>query len=229
MAALSCQVKVMASLAVLAAPVAAETLTLLAPVAENVAALPRLTGDTETSRRINLALDELDTSQLFAITCDDDNLEDAFRSVEILSDGPAYLSLIITTGGYCAGAAHPWGSVQIVNFDLASGKETSLTEYLPVGWSNDGRMTVPLLDFYLANLDRNDLSEDCLDSLSSVGQEGSLWFALGIDTASHRLVLLPDGLPYVASGCEAAAWIEANALRRAGFDPRLVRALGVAL
>ena len=46
-------------------------------------------------------------------------------------DGPAFLSLLVITGGACPGAAHPWGQADTVNFDLSTGRQTDLMPFLP--------------------------------------------------------------------------------------------------
>ena len=210
--------------AVWATPGGAETLTQPPPLAPDVAALPRLTGDSAVAARINASLHDLDQTQHYAITCEDENPDGAYRSVQVLSDGPAFLSLLVITGGACPGAAHPWGQADTVNFDLSTGRQTDLMPFLPTAWTDPGPPEAKIFDLYLDNLDAATLEDGCLDDLISAAEGDRLWYLLAIDTGQQRLMILPDGLAHVASGCEQPAWIPVDLLRASGFAPRLVGA-----
>lgn len=223
----ACQIALCAEvwLVASASSLVAETLLPMPPLADEVAALPRMGGDGEIATRINAALQELDDNHLAIVTCDDGNAEDAFRSVDTLSDGPTFLSFVITVGGYCDGAAHPWAMQEVANFDLGSGAKTSLREFLPPAWSGPGKSEGPLLSLYLDAMEQP-FAEDCVDSIIYAHEQHQLGFDLGLDQKAQKLMLLPEGLPYVVSGCEEAAWVSVDQLRAAGFHPRLVQALG---
>jgi hypothetical protein len=212
-------------LCVLPAAGGAQSLTLPPDVAPWVAALPVVNGDTPAATRINAALADLDRTQQFAMTCEGLDPEGAYRTVEILSDGPAFLSLLVTIAGACEGASYPWSEVHSLTFDLSTGNGIDLMDYLPPGWRDPGPPDPQLFALYLDHVDQTKLEEDCLDALIRAAEAGWLSYLLGIDTPSRRLMIQPDGLLQVESGCEEAAWIPAEALRAAAFEPQLVAAV----
>lgn len=213
-------------LAALAAgsPLRAEGLVSAPPLAPDVEALPRLSGDTEIVQRVNDALQNRDDVDNGIATCDGENPEGAFRSVDILAEGAEFLTFIIEVGGYCEGAAHPWSERHIVNFDMRTGNETDLMEYLPRTVAEEADPADALLKLYVDGAG-DDLPEDCLDALTFAKDQRQLWFDLGLDLKSQALLLLPQGLPYVASGCESEVGLSIDRLQEAGFDGKLIRAL----
>ena len=204
----------------------AETLTVPPPLADFVDAIPRLNGDTKAAASINAALAELDREQIVAMTCGEggDNLERGFRHVDILSDGPVFLSLVVSAGASCE-AQYPGGWVETWNFDLSTGARTDLTEYLPDAWTELGRRDPMLFALYLDSVDETALEEGCLDVLARDFESGLLELMLGIDTASGRLMILPEGLIPVESQCEEKAMVPVAQLRKAGFLPLLIQAV----
>lgn len=206
------------------APVSAgaETLTLPPDPARWVAALPVVNGDAPAAVRINAALAELDRTQQFAMTCEGLDPEGAYRTVDILSDGPAFLSMFVTIAGACEGASYPWSEHHDLTFDLATGTLTDLVDFLPPGWSDRGP---ELFAQYLAHVDPTTLEDDCLDVLSIAAEAERLSYRLAVDTARQGLVMQPSGLLRNEAGCEEAALLPADALRAAGFAPRLVAAV----
>jgi hypothetical protein len=209
----------------IAAPLLAETLKVSPPLAKDVAALPRLAADTTVATSVNAALEDLDKSHFGIMTCDGENPDSAYRSVEILSDGPAFLSLFVIVGGYCQGAAHPWNTVETVNFDLATGQASDLRDYLPKAWSGPDKADEPLFTLYVESLDPSSLLDGCLDALVWGNDEKLLSFYLGVDQKAGKLMLLPTGLPYAASGCQTAAFASVDQLRAAGFHADLINIL----
>jgi hypothetical protein len=214
----------LACLLALGTPFQADPLTQLPDLAPDVAALPRLADDTATAGIINDALAEIDRRHLAQLTCDGRASDQPYRAVETLSDGPAYLTFLISLGAYCDGAAHPFSIRQLVTFDLASGLRTTLADLLPPDWSEPRNAAVQLQALYRQNLVLP-LDESCLAILTSLLNEGYLTVDLGLDLRSRQLLLMPVGLPYAALSCESEAWVPPDQLRAAGFDPRLVQAL----
>jgi hypothetical protein len=206
------------------APASADPLIPSPPMAPDVAALPRLAGDSAMAGYINKALDELDRRHFALVTCDAGTPDDPYRAVDTLSAGPEFLSFFITLGGFCDGAAHPFSDRQLVTFDLASGLRTDLTDLLPPDWSEPREAAAQLFTLYRKNLSPP-LDDECLATFTHIVTEGYLTFDLGPDARSQRLVLLPVGLPYVAMTCDNEALVPPDQLRAAGFDPRLVEAL----
>lgn len=200
----------------------ADTLTLPPDPAPWVAALPVVTGDTSAAARINAALAEIDRSQQFAMTCEGLDPEGAFRTVDILSDGPAFLSLFVTIAGACEGASYPWSEHLALTFDLATGAPADLAAFLPPGWRDRGP---ELFTLYLAHADLAAFEDDCLDVLTLSAEYGRLSYLFGVDSAAQRLVIRPTGLLPIEAGCEQPARVPADALRAAGFGPALVAAV----
>ncbi|MGL4234874.1 hypothetical protein [Tabrizicola sp.] len=142
-----------------------------------------------------------------------------------MTDGPDFLTFLIEIGGECEGAAHPWWDVQIVNFDLKTGQQTGLLEYLPEAWVETGDPTEPLFDIYVSAAGPN-LTDECLESLTFALTKQYLRFDIGLDTRTQTLLILPVGLPHVEIGCVEPVGAKPDALQKAGFDPRLVKAIG---
>lgn len=207
-------------------PAAADSLTSPAPIGDYLASLPRMTGDSAVAARVNAALDDLDRLQRVAITCEGTSPDGAFRAVEVLSDGPDLLSLLISTGGACDGAAYPWGKTETVNFDLINGQPTDLMPFLPPAWVDPGPPDTQLFDLYLGSVDLTAIEEDCADILVTAAEAGRLSYFLAVDTGTGSLMILPEGLLHLESGCELPAFAQADRLRAAGFAPRLIEALG---
>jgi hypothetical protein len=80
----------LATALLLCAPASADPLIPSPPLAPEVAALPRLAGDTATAGFINDALEDLDRRHLALVTCDGGTSDQPYRAVETLSEG--YLS-----------------------------------------------------------------------------------------------------------------------------------------
>jgi hypothetical protein len=210
--------------AALAAPLAAQELAARPPLAPNVEALPRLDGDTAIARQINTTLQMLDDQDLQSVTCDGEDPEYAFRAVKILSDGPEFLSILLSSGGACEGANYPFSMTQMLNFDLETGSRTDLLQLLPEGWAErlnaDEPDDDPLLSLYL-ELASEEIRDQCRDTLIA----GSSDFEFGLDGQGGRLVILPDGLLNNELGCENEVLVPRDRLKAVGFRPRLLEAL----
>jgi hypothetical protein len=213
------------AIAALAAPLAAQELVPSPPLAPNVAALPRLGGDTAIAGKINATLQMLDDQDLQSVTCDGEDAEYAFRSVKVLSDGPEFLSVLLSSGGACEGANYPFSTTDLLNFDLETGSQTDLLPLLPEGWADrinaDDPDDDPLLALYL-DMASEEIRDQCRDTL-----EGPISFEFGLDEQGGQLVILPEGLLHIELGCENAVYVPADRLKAAGFHPRLLTALGV--
>ncbi len=212
--------------AALAAPLAAQELVPSPPLAPNVEALPRLAGDTAIAGQINATLQMLDDQDFQSVTCDGEDAEYAVRSVKVLSDGPEFLSVLLSSGGACEWANYPFSTTDLLNFDLETGSQTDLLQLLPVGWADrinaDDPEDDPLLALYLETAGK-ELRDQCQQTL----MEGSISFEFGLDGQKRRLVILPEGLLHIELGCENAVYVPAERLKAAGFHPRLFAALGV--
>jgi hypothetical protein len=190
------------------------------PLAPDIAALPRLAVDVDIAAQVNGQLALLDQRDLDAVLCYGGPPDDPFRTVEVLADGPDFLSLLIATSSFCQGAAHPWWNQRIVTFDLATGVETDLRDMLPFS-PNDPDSALAVL--FLNTV--GDLPGECVVAYAAALRDGFLGFDLGLSEAQAALVLWPQGLAYVETPCLDLALVPLDRLREAGFDPRLIRAL----
>jgi hypothetical protein len=203
------------------------------PLAAGVDGLPRVAGNGETVDRINSALKALDDRNLGSAMCGGETVsDDASVSVSVLSDGPEYLSLLISAGGYCEGAAHPWWIEDVVNFDLRSGEQSDLMDLLPQGWRSNADVMDPLRVLYLGAASEyflqpgKDQLQDCVGPYAKAVREGWLTIELAIDKTQHGLFMVPVGLAYVDSYCANSVVVPVEYLEGAGFDPRFFDAFG---
>jgi hypothetical protein len=212
------------ALVALAAPLAAQDLIPSPPLAPNVDALPRLDGDTVVARQINAALQMLDEQDLQSVTCEGEDPENASRSVKVLSDGPEFLSLLLSSGGACEGSNYPFSMTELLNFDLETGGQIDLLQFLPDGWAD--RINAydpdndPLLALYL-EMAGEEVRDQCQDTLMN----GSISFEFGLDGQEGQLLILPDGLLHIELGCENAVSVPVERLKAVGFHPRLIESL----
>lgn len=216
--------RALAALLALADTALAQDLLTTPPLATHVAALPRLAGNSSVAHKVNAELDKLDARDLAAVDCNADRQTgQPFRSVDVLSDGPDFLSLRISTGAWCERAAHPWALTEIVTFDLRAGKETDLRNLLPGKPKPVEDQNDLLFVLFLNSVD--DLPGDCAATYATNMRAGYLTFDLGLDEANRALVLWPHGLAYVDQPCLDLAHVPVDRLTEAGFDRRLTDAL----
>jgi hypothetical protein len=207
-----------------AVPALAQEVVPSPPLEADVMALPRLAGESPAVRRINDELQRLDDFDLEALACYYGSRSvDPIRSVEVLADGPEFLSLLIANSTYCEGAAHPWWEQKIVTLDLESGETTQLLEYLPHRWGIADNPEDLLSIFFINSVD--DLPMECVRSYARAIRDGALYFDLGLVEAQGALMLWPSGLAYAETPCLEAAYVPIDRLREAGFGERLIEAL----
>jgi hypothetical protein len=214
------------TLLALSLPAFAQDLLPWPDLAPEIAALPRLAGDSDLARTVNAALDALDARDLEAVNCHYSNRSDGpFRAVEVLSDGPEFISFFITKGTYCDGAAHPWTAQEIVNFDLESGLQTDLRDLLPDTFQSADDQSEMLSVLFLTHV--ADLPGECVWAYAHAYamRNSYLSFDLGLAESRGALMLWPQGLAFVHTPCLDAAFVSAERLGEAGFDSRLIKAL----
>jgi hypothetical protein len=210
--------------AMAAAPALGQELLPSPPLQPDIMALPRLAGNSPAIQQINTELQRLDDVDLKVLNCYyGSRSDDPLRSVEVLSDGPEFLSLLIATSTFCEGAAHPWSEQKIVTFDLETGKTTELHEYFPPAW---GTVEHPedLLSIYFLNL-LDDLPMDCVPAYARAVRNAWLYFDLGVSKADRALILWPSGVAPVESHCLQAIHVPVEQLLDAGFHGKLIDAL----
>jgi hypothetical protein len=165
----------------------------------------------------------LDEQDFLSVTCDGEEPEAGSRSVQVLFDGPEFLSIFASYAGACEGANYGFSVSGILNFDLETGSQTDLLQFLPDGWAerinaNDPDDD-PLLSLYL-EMANEEIRDQCLETL-----EGPISFELGLDGQGDRLVILPDDLLNNQLSCENEVLVPIDRLKAAGFHPRLIKAL----
>jgi hypothetical protein len=193
------------------------------PLPNGLGALPRLAGHGTAVDRINAELQRRD--QIWAedgcVATPTDPDSETEREAELTHVSPQFLSIIEFTGGYCAGAAHPFHDTRYLTFDMKSGNETDWNTLLPGGLVADGHPSAALLDFYLSATEPAvpAVAEECADFVSDAR------FTFWLDDDKHALGLAPVGLPYIATPCENEAFLDLATLERFGFPRRLIDAL----
>jgi|GEM_PF-1194540 len=191
------------------------------PLAEHVAAFPRVTGETDAAKAINTRLQELDDGVAEMLDCD------LNRVVQVSLDS-AYLSLYANDGGYCEGAAHPYSVEYGLTFDRATGKEVdwaaalpetllekqseSYSEYAPFG-------SKALNAAYVAGLSP-EVAQGACKEVYDMGLNFQFWLAAG-----KGLAMAPADLPYAATACAEIVYLTPDSLRAAGVDAALIAAL----
>lgn len=206
------------------APAFSQDLLPSPPLQPDIAALPRLAGETPAIRQINDELQRLDAFDLEALNCYGGSRSDGpFRSVEVLADGPEFLSLQIANSTYCEDAAHPWWEQKIVTFDLEDGHTTQLLEYLPFYWGTADNPQDLLSLFFINSV--GDLPMECVLTYARAIRDSTLFLELGVAKAERALIIWPVGLPHVESPCLEAAFVPVERLVDLGFHGKLIDAL----
>lgn len=192
------------------------------PLAEFVAAFPRVSGETDAAKAINARLQELDDGVAEMLDCD------LNRAVKVSLDSAAYLSLYANEGGYCEGAAHPYFIEFGLTFDRATGKEVDWAALLPEKLlerqSEDYSEYAPfgskaLNATYLAGLDPELAGGECKE-VYDMGLNFQFWLAAG-----KGLAMAPADLPHAVTACAEIVYLTPDALRAVGADAALIEAL----
>ena len=186
-------------------------------------AFPTLKLAKNIEESVGAALEDLSKKYLGYASCDGGTAEDFGTSVEVLSDGPEFLSFVIYADGYCEGAAHPWHSAETVNFNLETGRRTELIEFLPEEWHHDDDAEDTLRVVYFNFV--GDLPGECAETYATAFREGYLQLQIGLDEVRSELVLQAHGLAYAESFCLDEARVPIKWLEGAGFHRKLIRAL----
>lgn len=181
--------------------VSAETrLTSPFPVAENIAAFPKLTSNDTAAQTVNAKLTKLDNQALHELDGGDCDVE---RSIKVAFHNQAFLSLFVTDSGNCIGAAHPFYSQYPLTFDLATGKQVdwqnllpkSLLERMKESHSPNYPLSSRALEtIYLAALQNP--SSNCDFPYSQ-----PIYFDFWLDSEHRALALRPVNFAYVFTPC----------------------------
>jgi hypothetical protein len=149
---------------------------------------------------------------------------DWFEESELTFAGPAFVSVVFTTGYSCAGAAHPDGWQETMTFDAETGARVDWSALLTAldGPAPDDRAVgaSPLLQSaYLAAV--APVPEECDAALS----DPSLRFDLWLDGKAGAVMASPNGLSHAERACGDIAVLNVDRLRALNPDPRLLSAL----
>lgn len=192
------------------------------PLAEHIAAFPRVAGGGEASQAINARLQLLDDGAAEMSDCD------FTREVEVALDSPGYLSLYGREGGYCQGAAHPFFAEYGLTFDRNTGAEVDWAKLLPealLATTDEGYdptypfASAALNAAYLAKADPALVTLDCKETYD-MGLSFDFWLQAG-----KGLAMLPSNLPYAATACANTVYVSVDDLRAAGADAGVIAAL----
>ena len=218
------------------------TLIYREPLAQGIAALPRLSATHPAFQTINTALAQQDDSTLsLAQNCLSEPNSDYSATSVVMLNGPEYLAILSGNEFYC-NTAHPWTIQSVLLFDLNTGEAVAAASLLPPDLRplpeyTDGQAfdetrelarVKPLTDLYLSRLafaPPNDLAalnhDDCTDILQHDRHDFLIW----PDAQARALILQPDGMAYVFSPCVAPVSIPLRLLRDLHFPARLIAAL----
>ncbi len=198
-------------------------------LADGVAALPRLTATGLAAASINADLAARDAAQVeFAGRCNTEPPHSFYeRFVTVTFVGPAYLSLLDSTGFYCPGAAHPNFGVAPVTYDLATGDEVKWQAVFPTDllaedghpWSGAVKATPAVVAVYFAHATAMDA--ECREEIA----DDPVYFRVWLDAAEAGLVLMPSSLPHAMQACADPVTLPLASLRAHNFDPGLLAAL----
>jgi hypothetical protein len=142
--------------------------------------------------------------------------------IEVLSDGPKFLSLVFTHYS-CSGHSHSSLFQETVNLDLETGLRTKFLEYLPEQWidSDDTQRYLQVLFVRFAE----EFSADCANAYTYALPYDYMVVQLGLDETRHELLLQAHGLNYVDTPCSHIARVPVEWLKEAGFDRKLTEPL----
>ncbi len=192
------------------------------PLAEHVAAWPRVAGDGAASAAINARLALLDEGAAEMADCD------LNRVVKVMLDSADFISLYGNEGGSCEGAAHPFFAEYGLTFDRATGAEvdwkTLLPEALLQTKSESYDESYPfasaaLTAAYLASIDPTLTAGECRE-VYEMGLSFDFWLLAGAGVA-----MIPSNLPYAATACAEVGYIPLETLESMGTDTRLLTAI----
>jgi hypothetical protein len=230
-----------AAACLLAAPARAAdrsiTLTTPGPVRGDIAAMPQIANPaTDAERRINSALQRLDTNVLKA--AEDCKGGDWTRVVDAPMRGPGFLSLVITDSIDCEGTAHPEASTASIVYDLDSGKPVDWAHLLPPSLTGKQDLALEggskfvtltsrhLFALYMAGYTDGGATGTDLDRCKAALKESgdpppaNVW----LDAKSGGLAVEIE-LPHVVAACEDVVVIPAARLRAEGAQKLLLKAL----
>lgn len=215
-------------------------------LAAGLAALPRLHAGGPAARRINAALDAIDSRVgAAARSCLADGAASTAdpktvtwqRSVTVPMRGPGYAAFTVADYSYCGGL-HPNATTFALVYDLRSGEAVNWQRLLrplaprayleatmdetPVGVVKSAALTTLYLQAAMPAARR--VSAGCEATL----RDFPIHFILWPDTRRRGVVLRPFGLAHATAACAVDALIPLPPLRRLGVQPALLDAIAAA-
>ena len=209
--------------------------------ADAPAALPRIINPvTDSSRRINAALNRADARlRAAAESCKAAGGRDAQwdRTVTVPMAGPGYLSVLVADSVSCGGA-HPDADVFALVYDLRNGTPVNWARLLPEAVAGtmalddaaDGSKigtvnSAKLHELYAERYPANDPPADratCLEAMATAA------FIVWPDAAIGGLVIEPEGLPHAVQACAEPVAIPLATLSALGVAAPLTDAIEAA-
>lgn len=196
-----------------------------APLAKDVASLPRIIGKSAAIAKVNALLAQRDAevgerqTEIATGPCTFHE-----RTVSVAYSGPRFLSIVEVDSGYCEGAAHPWYDQDYLTFDIISGTQIDGATFLPIGYGHLHPATTRLKTLY-QSAHSSKLPDECLEVLTQDQANAMLSFAVWLDADRHALGISPIGLAYAFTACEDPAYIPLSRLKDLGFGSYLIEAL----
>ena len=206
------------------------TLRRFPPIAQGVAALPRLLappGDRAASR-INDALEK--QNQETPCGAGAGSRREYSRSVAVDMAGPRYLSVLVTQDWYCGGPYPTSGDDTPLVFDLRTGARPDWVRLLGASLAQktidynrvgEGLIVSQTLSSIYQPLSGDDAQ--CRSALTN--WPGGIGFMVWPDAAADALEVQPGNLPHVVAACGPPAAISAPRLRKLGVEPALLDAI----
>lgn len=226
------------------APAAAPMLALQPELAKDVAALPRLTGDTAAIRAINADLTRMDGQVRKALPdCFEQGRDYAYwaRYVDAPMIGPRFFTVTASDDFNCGGA-HPDTSQLSVTYDLTTGRRVDWATLLPPAFAEPLNQTTAAFDFehtvskspallaWLRDKVSRDLKpedrtwwEECKDNYEI--SEWGMSLQISIDAEHEGLEIVTLGLGHAIRACGSVEVMSAAELQRLGAAPELIEAI----
>jgi hypothetical protein len=157
----------------------------------------------------------------------DEGAEFLTQDTKVTMLGPAFLSLVATTGFYCGGA-HPYGFTSAAIFDLRTGEPADLLMWflpslkvsLVEEGAEDSALEKSVLVLGLLQAYREATHHEC-DQTYSDDQSFLIW----PDANSGKVMIQADRLPGCCEACGIETGLTLEQARKLGFSEAFLRAI----
>ena len=207
-----------------------------APLAPDLASLPRIAGSDPVAVKINQALKQEEENILLdRQECLAEPNSDFAAWSNVTMNGPEFLS-IWQSSDFSCGGPHPDNAQFVLLFDLKTGEALDPYTLLPREMRPDkpklGRypgdetsfiLYRPLQNLYTSRAVLDPLMpKECLDIFA---KDRWMHFLLWPDAKEHALIIQPDGLAHAEAYCAEALPVPLDVLRQLHAPLRLIDAL----